>query len=345
MLKRIVDERWFAPKAVVGFWPAARVGDDVRLYADESRAAPIATLHTLRQQLSRRDGGPIWRSPISRVRFERRQRLCRRIRRHGRAEEAKIAERFARANDDYSSILVKALADRRAEAFADRCIRASAANSGPTRRTKPSAQGTDRGALWGFAPLPAIRRGPTTPKRRPVPPARRRAGDRGEGHRELRHVAGFIGVGRLHRPPQAHYFGVAKMERDQVEDYAARKGMAVDEVERWLAPVLNSRPCPPRRRNSRLDRRRSDGNSRGDARPTTAITYRRCGQPTEMVFTAALPPSHQSFQSLISSLSACIDFCWRRREGERSGRRGERRRGARVEAAKPCRRLKLARRL
>jgi len=58
MLKRIVAEQWFAPKAVVGFWPAARVGDDIRLFADESRATSLETLFTLRQQLSRRDGRP-----------------------------------------------------------------------------------------------------------------------------------------------------------------------------------------------------------------------------------------------------------------------------------------------
>ncbi|MGN6359072.1 MAG: vitamin B12 dependent-methionine synthase activation domain-containing protein, partial [Thermomicrobiales bacterium] len=58
MLKRVIEERWFEPRAVVGFWPAGRNGDDILLFADESRASPIATLFTLRQQLGRRDGRP-----------------------------------------------------------------------------------------------------------------------------------------------------------------------------------------------------------------------------------------------------------------------------------------------
>ena len=58
MLKRIIDEQWFAPRAVVGFWPAAQIGDDIHLFADDLRASPMATLFTLRQQLSRRDGQP-----------------------------------------------------------------------------------------------------------------------------------------------------------------------------------------------------------------------------------------------------------------------------------------------
>ncbi len=122
MLQRASSqERWFDPKAVIGFWPANAVGDDIRLYTGESRSETRAMLHTLRQQLARRDGRPNvalsdFVAPAS----------------TGKAdyvggfvvtagiEEERIAERFARANDDYGSIMVKALADRIAEAFAER---------------------------------------------------------------------------------------------------------------------------------------------------------------------------------------------------------------------------------
>ena len=107
---------------MIGFWPANAVGDDIRLYTGESRSETLATFHGLRQQLSKRDGKP--------------EHLPVRFRRAGRErqapimsaasssrpgiEEVRIAERFERANDDYRSILVKALADRFAEAFAER---------------------------------------------------------------------------------------------------------------------------------------------------------------------------------------------------------------------------------
>lgn len=121
MLKKIIDEKWFRPRAVIGFWPANAVGDDIRLFTDESRGEELATFFTLRQQLSKRDGRPNvalsdFVAPVD----------------SGVAdyvggfvvtagiEEVAIAERFERANDDYSSILVKALADRFAEAFAER---------------------------------------------------------------------------------------------------------------------------------------------------------------------------------------------------------------------------------
>ena len=121
MLEKIIAEKWFAPKAVIGFWPANAVGDDIRLYADEGRAQERATFFTLRQQLTKRDGKP----NVALADFVAPEGS-------GKAdyiggfvvtagiEEVAIAERFERANDDYSSILVKALADRFAEAFAER---------------------------------------------------------------------------------------------------------------------------------------------------------------------------------------------------------------------------------
>ena len=169
MLKRIVEERWFAPKAVVGFWPAARVGDDVRLYADETRAAPIATLHTLRQQLSRRDGRPNlaladFVAPASSGVGDYVGAFVV----TAGAEDAKIAERFARANDDYSSILVKALADRLAEALAEAMharVRRELWAYAPDEAFTPEELIAE--PYHGIRPAPAIRRSPTTPKRRP----------------------------------------------------------------------------------------------------------------------------------------------------------------------------------
>ncbi|MGV1986785.1 methionine synthase [Agrobacterium sp. 22-221-1] len=245
MLKKIIEENWFRPRAVIGFWPANAVGDDIRLFTDESRGEELATFFTLRQQLSKRDGRPNvalsdFVAPVD----------------SGVAdyvggfvvtagiEEVAIAERFERANDDYSSILVKALADRFAEAFAERMHERV------------------RKEFWGYAPDEAFAGeeliGEAYAGIRPAPgyPAQ-------PDHTEKKTLFALLdatnaaGVeltesyamwpgssvsGIYIGHPESYYFGVAKVERDQVLDYARRKDMPVEEVERWLGPVLNYVP-------------------------------------------------------------------------------------------------------
>ena len=120
MLKQLIAEKWLKANAVVGFWPANSVGDDIELYTDESRSKVLATLHTLRQQMAR-DGD---KSNLALADFIAPKDS-------GVADyiggfavtagigEEDVARRFERANDDYSKIMVKALADRLAEAFAE----------------------------------------------------------------------------------------------------------------------------------------------------------------------------------------------------------------------------------
>jgi 5-methyltetrahydrofolate--homocysteine methyltransferase len=243
MLRQIVEQRWFAPKAVVGFWPAARIGDDIALYGDESRTQPIATLYTLRQQLGRRDGRPNVALADFIASAPSRDYVGAFVVTAG-VEDESIARRFEHANDDYSSILVKALGDRLAEAFAE------------------AMHARVRRELWGHAPDEAFAPEEliTEPYRgiRPAPgyPAQPDHTEKATLFRLL-DAERAIGVrltesyamwpassvsGLYIAYPEAHYFGVAKVERDQVEDYAARKGMPVEEVERWLAPVLNYAP-------------------------------------------------------------------------------------------------------
>ncbi|HZD92541.1 MAG TPA: methionine synthase, partial [Pseudolabrys sp.] len=121
MLDKIVKENWFTANGVVGFWPAQADGDDILLYADEARKEPIAALHALRQQLSKREGRA--NTALSDFIAPRDSRVPDYI--GGFAVTAGIgedviAERFKKANDDYSAIMVKALADRLAEAFAEK---------------------------------------------------------------------------------------------------------------------------------------------------------------------------------------------------------------------------------
>ena len=244
MLKRIIDERWFNPKAVIGFWPAQALGDDIRLYSGESRKEVLANLHTLRQQLLRRDGRPnIALSDFVAPVGGPADWVGAFVVTAG-AEEEKISARFAQANDDYGSIMVKALADRIAEAFAERLherVRrefwAYAADEALTPEEVVSE------AYRGIRPAPGYPAQPDHTEKRTIFDllgAERRTGVTLTESFAMWPGSSVCGLYFSH--PDAHYFGVAKVERDQVEDYAQRKGMSVAEVERWLSPVLNYDP-------------------------------------------------------------------------------------------------------
>jgi 5-methyltetrahydrofolate--homocysteine methyltransferase len=245
MLQRIIDDRWFRASAVFGLWPANSEGDDILVFADEGRSAPIAVLHTLRQQLARREG----RANVALADFVA-------PRASGLADyigaftvtagigEDSVVERFKRGNDDYSAILVKAIADRLAEALAERLH----------QRTRKE--------FWAYAPdeslAPAELIGENYRGIRPAPgyPAQpdhtEKATlfalldtDREIGVRLTESFAMWPGAsvsGLYLSHPESYYFGVGKIERDQVEDYARRKGQSLAEAEKWLAPILNYDP-------------------------------------------------------------------------------------------------------
>ncbi|MEP9373686.1 methionine synthase [Mesorhizobium sp. KR1-2] len=245
MLEKIVAEKWFAPKAVIGFWPANAVGDDIRLFADSGRDRELATFFTLRQQLSKRDGraNVALSDFVAPLESGKPDYLGGFVVTAG-IEEVAIAKRFELANDDYSSILVKALADRFAEAFAERMHERV------------------RKEFWGYAPHEALSsdelisegyRGIRPAPGYPAQPdhtekvtlfhlldAQKRVGVSLTESYAMWPGSSVSGLYLAH--PESYYFGVAKVERDQVEDYARRKGMAVAEVERWLGPILNYVP-------------------------------------------------------------------------------------------------------
>jgi len=242
MLRQIIDGKWFTPKAVVGFWPANAVGDDIRLFTGEDRGAELAVLHTLRQQTPKRDGRPnVALSDF--VAPEGTPDWVGGFVVTSGPEEIEIAEGFEKAGDDYSSIMVKALADRFAEAFAERLHELV------------------RTELWGYSAeeyQPAELIGEPYPGIRPAPgyPAQPDHTEKTTLFRLLDATAatgveltesfamwpGASVSGLYIGHPDSYYFGVARVERDQVEDYAARKGMSVEETERWLAPILNYTP-------------------------------------------------------------------------------------------------------
>ncbi len=246
MLKRIVEERWFNPKAVIGFWPANAVGDDIALYTGESRQERLATFHGLRQQLSKRDGKPnmCLSDFFAPEGIERPDYVGAFVVTAG-AEEERISEKFARDNDDYRSIMVKALADRFAEAFAERMhqkVRTEFWGYAPDENL--ANEDLIREEYRGIRPAPGYPAQPDHTEKATVfelLQAESRVGVKLTESFAMWPGSSVSGMYLSH--PDAYYFGVAKVERDQVEDYAIRKGMAIHEVERWLAPILNYEPA------------------------------------------------------------------------------------------------------
>ena len=246
MLQRMIAEGWFKARAVIGFWPANSEGDDIAVFADEARKAPIATLHTLRQQLARREG----RANLALSDFvaPRASGLADHIGAFavtaGIGEDA-VVERFKHANDDYSAIMAKALADRLAEALAEHMH----------RRVRREFWGYDPGEALSHEELIAERyRGIRPAPGYPAQPDHTEkgtvfallGGENAIGVKLTESFAMWPGAsvcGLYFSHPESYYFGVGKIERDQVDDYARRKGWTLAETERWLAPILNYDPA------------------------------------------------------------------------------------------------------
>jgi 5-methyltetrahydrofolate--homocysteine methyltransferase len=244
MLKRIIDERWYEARGVVGLWPANADGDDIVIWTDETRTTERARFFTLRQQMAKREGtanlaladfvAPIGAGADYLGGFAVTAGLG----------EAEVAARFREAGDDYSAILAAALADRLGEAFAE------------------ALHHRVRAELWGFVPgepfdldfmigerFRGIRPAPGYPSQPDLTematlfqlldaPAQT-----GMNHTESFAMTPASSVSGLYfANPEAHYFGVGKIDRDQVEDYARRKGWDLALAERWLAPILSYEP-------------------------------------------------------------------------------------------------------
>ncbi|MFP1644611.1 methionine synthase [Pontitalea aquivivens] len=244
MLARIIAERWFNPRAVVGFWPAQAVGDDIRLYTDEARDTVLETLHTLRQQTSKRPGRPnVALADFVAPEGGPRDYVGGFVVTAGPEEQA-LAERFERAHDNYSAILVKALADRFAEAMAEMLherVRREIWGYAPDEAFDPAELIAE--PYRGIRPAPGYPAQPDHTEK--VTLFRLLDAEAATGVQLTESMAMWPGSsvsGLYIGHPDAYYFGVAKVERDQAEDYARRKGMSLAEVERWLAPVLNYQP-------------------------------------------------------------------------------------------------------
>jgi len=241
MLKQIVEEKWLTARAVVGFWPAASHGDDVELYTDEDSDEVFETVHFLRQQMEKQQGraNDCLADFIAPKATGIQDYFGGFAVTAGYGIEAKSAE-FQADHDDYNDILLKALADRLAEAFAERMHQRV------------------RTELWGHDPKEALANEDLVREAynglRPAPgyPA---CPDHTEKSNlfEMLDVTKATGIeltesfammptssvsGYYFSHPESHYFGIGKIAKDQVQDYAKRKGISIEEAEKWLAPNL-----------------------------------------------------------------------------------------------------------
>ncbi len=247
MLRDIVAGKWLTANAVVGFWPANAIGDDIELYADESRAKRLAMLHTLRQQIARDPSRERAHTALSDFIAPKDTGLSDYVGAFAVTTgigEPEALKREIKETDDYGRIILKALADRLAEAFAERMHqRVRRELWGYARDEKLSNEDLILEKYQGIRPAPGYPAQPDHTEKATL--WRLMDVERAAGIALTESYAMWPGAsvsGLYFSHPESHYFGVGKVERDQVEDYARRKGWSVAEAERWLAPVLNYDP-------------------------------------------------------------------------------------------------------
>ena len=246
MVQRIIDEQWLQARAVIGFWPANTVGDDdIELYTDDERCEVLTTLHMLRQQMEKRGDAPNYclADYIAPKETGLKDYIGLFAVTAGIGIDEQLA-RFEAEHDDYNSIMLKALADRFAEAFAERMhervrkefwgyavdenltndelIKENYVGIRPAPGYPACPDHTEKGTLWQLL-QPDERIGLKLTESYAMTP-----------------TAAVSGYYFSH--PQSRYFGVGAIGRDQVEDYARRKGWSISEAEKWLVPNLGYDP-------------------------------------------------------------------------------------------------------
>jgi len=246
MLERIVAEKWLTAQAVIGFFPAARIGhDDVEIYASDERNDPAVTLHFLRQQMQKSSGQPNhcladFVAPKDNGPADYLGGFAVTA---GIGIEKKVAE-FEADNDDFNAILLKALADRLAEAFAERMherVRREFWAYAENETLENDALIHE--SYQGIRPAPGYPACPDHTAKHDLFEllgAEKNAGIALTDSFAMTPASSVSGYYFSH--PDAKYFGVGRIARDQVEDYAKRRGITLGEAERWLAPNLGYTP-------------------------------------------------------------------------------------------------------
>jgi 5-methyltetrahydrofolate--homocysteine methyltransferase len=241
MLSELIDEKWCRAKAVFGLFPANSVGDDIVLYADERRQAPVLTWHGLRQQHALASGKPnLCLADFIAPKSSGIEDWCGAFAvTAGLGIETKLAE-FEAAHDDYRAILLKALADRLAEACAEWLHeRVRKHDWGYAVDESLDNEALIREAYPGIRPAPGYPACPDHTVKRALFALLDAPGNAGMSLTESMAMAPAASVAGFYLShPESRYFSVGKIGPDQLEDWANRAGMSGEEARRWLVGVL-----------------------------------------------------------------------------------------------------------
>ena len=242
LLKTMVDEKLLQANGVIGFWPANSVGDDIELYTDESRGTVLERIYTLRQQGEKPKGEPYY--ALSDFIAPKSSGVADYW--GGFAVTAglgcdELVAKFEQDHDDYNSIMAKAIADRLAEAFAEKMHELVRKEYwGYARNEQLQSEDLIKEKYQGIRPAPGYPACPDHTEKITLFNLLSAEENTSMALTESLAMTPAASVsGFYFAHPQARYFGLGKIEKDQAEDYAARKGLPLEEVERWLGPNLS----------------------------------------------------------------------------------------------------------
>ncbi|MEW6143818.1 MAG: methionine synthase [Thermodesulfobacteriota bacterium] len=240
LLKRIISEKRFRPKAVLGFWPAGRIGDDVKVYSDTSRTKAIASFHFLRQQKDKGENEKYLclADYVAPEESGREDYLGGFVVTAGEGVE-QYSDYFKDKHDDYSAIMVQALGDRIAEALAEMMHKKARENWGYGKGEDLSYEDLIKEKYRGIRPAPGYPACPDHTEKETLfrlLDAEKNIGVRLTENYAIYPPSSVAGLYFAH--PKAKYFHVGDIDRDQAEDYAKRKNMTLAEAEKWLRPNL-----------------------------------------------------------------------------------------------------------
>ncbi len=244
MLERIIAESWLTPRGVYGFWPANSEGDDILVYEDESRQQVKTRFCTLRQQWERKGVKHYYALAdyIAPADSGRKDFLGAFAVTTGLGIDDRV-KAFDADHDDYNSIMLKALADRLAEAFAEWAHQHARRDWGYGQQEQLNNEELIAEKYRGIRPAPGYPACPDHTEKRTLfdlLQAEERTGIELTENFAMLPAAAVSGLYFAH--PQARYFSVDRINREQVHAYAQRKGMPVKDVERWLSPNLSYDP-------------------------------------------------------------------------------------------------------
>tara|TARA_R110002096_G_scaffold109056_12_gene238697 strand:- start:17773 stop:21450 length:3678 start_codon:yes stop_codon:yes gene_type:complete len=242
MLQQIVDEKWLEARAVFGFWPANSQGDDILLFEEKTKNEPFKVLHSLRQQGKKAKNVPnIALADFIAPKDSGKTDYIGAFAVTAGIGIDKIVEEFEKDHDDYNSIMIKSLADRLAEAFAE-CLHQKVRKEywGYSKDEHLDNEALIKEKYRGIRPAAGYPACPDHTEKDTIFHQLLNAEEIGMSLTESFAMLPTAAVCGLYFGNQhAKYFGVGKIDKDQIEDYALRKEKSIEEIERWLSPNLS----------------------------------------------------------------------------------------------------------